>query len=172
MKKYYNIEDKTIWTEKDMQELYEAYIKNSITDEDWLYNMLYRGYEDWLDDMLDQSYEEIEDFDKYSFQQTDSWEFNDRHEHYFEIESDENLKAFMKDYHIDLAIFDTSDADPSASFSGLEFQLSVYPDGSYSLEFGPVFSDEDESFTTVGITMCSINGLAEYLLSEVERSEK
>lgn len=83
----------------------------------------------------------------------------------------------MKDYHIDLAIFDTSDADPAAVFSGLEFQLSVYPDGSYSLEFGPVFSDEDESFTTVGITGCSINGLAEYLLaeyllSEVEGSEK
>ena len=32
MKKYFNIEDKTIWTEKDMRELYEAYIKNSITD--------------------------------------------------------------------------------------------------------------------------------------------
>lgn len=114
----------------------------------------------------------VKDFDKYGFQQTDSWEFNDRHEHYFEIESDENLKAFMKDYHIDLAIFDTSDADPSAAFSGLEFQLSVYPDGSCSLEFGPVFCDEDESFTTVGITGCSINGLAEYLLAEVEGSEK
>ena len=162
MKKYFNIVDMTIWTEGDMQELYEAYVENGITD----------SYEDWLDGMLDQSYEEIEDFDKYGFQQTDSWEFTDRHEHYFEIKSDENLKAFMKDYHIDLAIFDTSDADPSASFSGLEFQLSVYPDGSYSLEFGPIFCDEDESFTVVGITKCDINGLAEYLLSEAERSEK
>ena len=162
MKKYFNIVDMTIWTERGMQELYKAYVENGITD----------NYEDWLDGMLDQSYEEIKDFDKYGFQQTDSWEFNDRYEHYFEIESDENLKAFIKDYHIDLAIFDTSDADPAAVFSGLEFQLSVYPDGSYSLEFGPVFSDEDESFTTVGITGCSINGLAEYLLSEVEGSEK
>lgn len=172
MKKYFNIEDRTIWTEEDMRKLYGAYLKNSITDEDWLDNMLYRGYKDWLDDMLDQSYEEIGDFDKYGFQQTDSWEFADRHEHYFEIESEENLKAFMKDYHIDLAIFDTSDADPAAAFSGLEFQLSVYPDGSYSLEFGPVFSDEDKSFTVAGITKCDINGLAEYLLSEVEGSEK
>lgn len=163
MKKYLNIVDMTIWTEKDMQELYEAYVENGITD----------NYEDWLDGMLDQSYEEIKDFGKYGFQQTDSWPENtEHHEHYFEIESEENLKAFMKDYHIDLAIFDTSDADPAAVFSGLEFQLSVYPDGSCSLEFGPVFRDEDESFTTVGITGCSINGLAEYLLSEVEGSGK
>lgn len=78
----------------------------------------------------------------------------------------------MKDYHIDLAIFDTSDADPSAVFSGLEFQLFICPDGSCSLEFGPVFRDEDKSFTVVGITKCDINGLAEYLLSEIEGSEK
>lgn len=163
MKKYYNIEDKTIWTEEDMRESYKAYVENGITD----------SYEDWLDNMLDQSYEEIEDFDKYGFQQTDSWTENkDHHEHYFEIESEENLKMFMQDHHINLADFDTSDADSAASFSGLEFQLSVYPDGSYSLEFGPVFSDEDKSFTIVGITKCNINGLAEYLLSEVEGSGK
>jgi hypothetical protein len=48
MKKYFNIEDRTIWTEKDMQELYEAYVENGTTD----------NYEDWLDGMLDQSYEE------------------------------------------------------------------------------------------------------------------
>lgn len=48
MKKYFNIVDMTIQTEKDMQELYEAYVKNGITD----------SYEDWLDNMLDQSYEE------------------------------------------------------------------------------------------------------------------
>ena len=163
MKKYYNIEDKTIWTEEDMQESYKAYVENGITD----------SYEDWLDNMLDQSYEEIEDFDKYGFQQTDSWTENaDHHEHYFEIESEENLKAFMEDYHIDLADFDTSDANPAAAFFGLDFQLSVYPDGSCSLEFGPVFSNEDEFIATVGITECGINGLAEYLLSEVKNSEE
>lgn len=32
MKKYLNIVDMTIQTEKDMQELYEAYVKNGITD--------------------------------------------------------------------------------------------------------------------------------------------
>ena len=58
MKKYYNIEDKTIWTEEDMRELYKAYVGNGVTD----------SYEGWLDNMLDQSYEEIEDFDKYGFQ--------------------------------------------------------------------------------------------------------
>lgn len=163
MKKYYNIEDKTIWTEEDMRESYKAYVENRITD----------SYEDWLDNMLDQSYEEIEDFDKYGFQQTDSWiENKDHHEHYFEIESEENLKMFMQDHHINLADFDTSDADSEAAFSGLDFQLSVYPDGSCLLEFGPVFGDENEFFTTVGVTECRVNGLAEYLLSKVEGSEE
>ena len=32
MKKYFNIVDMTIWTEGDMQELYEAYVENGITD--------------------------------------------------------------------------------------------------------------------------------------------
>ena len=32
MKKYYNIEDKTIWTEEDMRESYKAYVENGITD--------------------------------------------------------------------------------------------------------------------------------------------
>ena len=106
-------------------------------------------------------------FDKYGFVKTDESENEMNHdEYYFEIEDDAKLQQFMNDYHISLDEFNTSDAKDTDIFSGLEFQLLVSKNHDISLEYGPVFHDLDEdSYTTVDVTCCSIEGLDKYLFS-------
>ena len=106
-------------------------------------------------------------FDKYGFIKTDESENEmDHNEYYFEIEDDAKLQQFMNDHHISLDQFDTSDTEDTDEFSGLDFQLSVSKNGNISLEYGPVFYDSDEdTYTTVDVTSCDIDGLDEYLHS-------
>jgi hypothetical protein len=89
----------------------------------------------------------------------------DHDEYYFEIEDEDKLLQFMEEFGIDIEDFDTEDAEEEGLiFAGLDFQLSVYPDGSTNLEFGPVFADEDEEdLETVDVISCDIEGLEEYL---------
>lgn len=106
-------------------------------------------------------------FDKYGFIETDKSENEmDHNEYYFEIEDDTKLQQFMNDYHVSLDQFNTSDAEDTDEFSGLDFQLSVSENGNISLEYGPVFYNSDEdAYNTVDVISCNIEGLDEYLYS-------
>lgn len=102
-------------------------------------------------------------FEKYGFVKTDETRGElDHDEYYFEIEDKNNLLEFMDKFGISVEDFDTSDADEESIFSGLDFQLSVYSDGSTNLEFGPIFTNEDE-YMTVDMVQCEIEGLEDYL---------
>lgn len=108
------------------------------------------------------------DFNEYGFTKTDETIGElDHDEHYFELDTEENIESFMNDFNIDLEDFNTDDAADTDIFSGLDFQLSIYPDSSHVLEFGPIFYDGKDSYSTVDVVACNIDGLLEYLLSKI-----
>ena len=107
-------------------------------------------------------------FNKYGFIMNDNSEGEmDHDEYYFEIPESEKLKQFIDDYDISL---DESNIE-YGDFAGIDFQLSIIG-GEKHLEYGPVFYDlDDDSFTTVDLIPCEIDGLAEYLYSLIKKQK-